>query len=39
MCITKSASWIARGEISLTDRHYVEKDASSNILGFRCVAI
>jgi formylglycine-generating enzyme required for sulfatase activity len=39
MCITKGASWIARGEISLTDRHYVEKDASSNILGFRCVAI
>jgi formylglycine-generating enzyme required for sulfatase activity len=39
MCITKGASWIARGEISLTDRHYVEKDTSSNILGFRCVAI
>ncbi len=39
ICITKGASWIAHGKISLTDRHYVEKDVSSNILGFRCVAI
>lgn len=37
--IVKGASWISHGEISLTDRHYIEKDMSSNILGFRCVAI
>lgn len=37
--ITKGASWISHGEISLTDRHYIEMNASSNILGFRCVAI
>lgn len=38
-CIVKGASWISHGEISLTDRHYIEKTTSSNILGFRCVAI
>ncbi|HQL00916.1 MAG TPA: SUMF1/EgtB/PvdO family nonheme iron enzyme [Smithellaceae bacterium] len=38
-CIAKGASWISHGEISLLDRHYIEKTASSNILGFRCVAI
>ena len=38
-CIAKGASWVAHDEISLTDRHYIEKNASSNILGFRCVAI
>ena len=38
-CIAKSASWIAHDEISLIDRHYLEKTVSSNILGFRCVAI
>ncbi len=37
--IVKGASWISHGEINLTDRHYIEKDAFSNILGFRCVAI
>lgn len=37
--IVKGASWISHGEISLTDRHYIEKSTSSNILGFRCVAI
>jgi formylglycine-generating enzyme required for sulfatase activity len=39
MYIVKGASWISHGEISLTDRHYIEKTTSSNILGFRCVAI
>ncbi len=38
-CIVKGASWISHHEINLTDRHYIEKSASSNILGFRCVAI
>ncbi|HLZ19884.1 MAG TPA: SUMF1/EgtB/PvdO family nonheme iron enzyme [Smithellaceae bacterium] len=38
-CIVKGASWISHGEISLTDRHYIEKSTSSNILGFRCIAI
>ncbi|MEE9914091.1 MAG: SUMF1/EgtB/PvdO family nonheme iron enzyme [Deltaproteobacteria bacterium] len=37
--IAKGASWIAHDEISLTDRHYLEKNAASNILGFRSVAI
>ncbi len=37
--IVKGASWISHHEISLTDRHYLEKSMSSNILGFRCVAI
>lgn len=37
--IAKGASWISHGEISLTDRHYIEMNAPSNILGFRCVAI
>lgn len=37
--IVKGASWISHHEISLTDRHYIEKNESSNILGFRCVAI
>jgi formylglycine-generating enzyme required for sulfatase activity/ElaB/YqjD/DUF883 family membrane-anchored ribosome-binding protein len=37
--IVKGASWIAHDEISLTDRHYIEKNTASNILGFRCVAI
>jgi len=37
--IVKGAGWIAHDEISLTDRHYIEKNMSSNILGFRCVAI
>jgi formylglycine-generating enzyme required for sulfatase activity/ElaB/YqjD/DUF883 family membrane-anchored ribosome-binding protein len=37
--IVKGASWISHGEISLTDRHYIERNVSSNILGFRCVAI
>ncbi len=37
--IVKGASWIAHDEISLTDRHYLEKTVSSNIMGFRCVAI
>ena len=38
-CIVKGASWISHGEIFLTDRHYIEKNTSSNILGFRCIAI
>jgi len=38
-CIVKGASWISHSEISLTDRHYIEKTTASNILGFRCVAI
>lgn len=38
-CIVKGASWISHSEISLTDRHYIERSVSSNILGFRCVAI
>lgn len=38
-CIVKGASWISHGEISLIDRHYIEKTTSSNILGFRCIAI
>jgi len=37
--IVKGASWISHGEISLTDRHYIEKTTSSNIIGFRCIAI
>ena len=37
--IAKGASWISHAEISLTDRHYIEMNVSSNILGFRCVAI
>ena len=37
--IAKGASWISHGDVSLTDRHYIEKTTSSNILGFRCIAI
>ena len=37
--IVKGASWVSHGEVSLTDRHYIEKSTSSNIIGFRCVAI
>ncbi len=39
MYIAKGASWISHHEISLADRHYLEKNSSSNILGFRCIAI
>ncbi|MBP7232655.1 MAG: SUMF1/EgtB/PvdO family nonheme iron enzyme, partial [Syntrophaceae bacterium] len=39
MHIVKGASWISSSEISLIDRHYIEKTTASNILGFRCVAI
>ncbi|MFO7568777.1 MAG: SUMF1/EgtB/PvdO family nonheme iron enzyme [Smithellaceae bacterium] len=38
-CIAKGAGWISHHEINLTDRHYLERSATSNILGFRCVAI
>ena len=37
--IVKGASWISDKDITLTDRHFVDKKASSNILGFRCIAI
>jgi formylglycine-generating enzyme required for sulfatase activity len=37
--IAKGAGWISHHEINLTDRHYLEKSTTSNILGFRCVAI
>jgi formylglycine-generating enzyme required for sulfatase activity len=39
MYIAKGASWISHHEISLADRHYLERSTSSNILGFRCIAI
>ena len=39
MYIVKGASWISHHEISLADRHYLERNTSSNILGFRCIAI
>ncbi|MGV8057683.1 MAG: SUMF1/EgtB/PvdO family nonheme iron enzyme [Smithellaceae bacterium] len=37
--VVKGASWISDSEVRLTDRQPVYKDASSNILGFRCIAI
>jgi len=37
--IVKGASWISDKDVTLTDRHFVDKNASSNILGFRCIAI
>ena len=37
--IAKGAGWISHHEINLTDRHYFERNTTSNILGFRCVAI
>lgn len=37
--VVKGASWISDSEVCLTDRQPVYKDASSNILGFRCIAI
>jgi formylglycine-generating enzyme required for sulfatase activity len=36
--ICKGGSWISGEDISLLSRFPVERDASSNILGFRCVA-
>jgi formylglycine-generating enzyme required for sulfatase activity len=37
--IVKGGSWISDGSISLSNRYPMEKNTSSNILGFRCVAI
>ncbi len=37
--VVKGASWASGIPASLTDRQPVYKDISSNILGFRCIAI
>ncbi|PKN76444.1 MAG: hypothetical protein CVU52_04765 [Deltaproteobacteria bacterium HGW-Deltaproteobacteria-10] len=37
--VVKGASWASGIPVSLTDRQPVYKDTSSNILGFRCIAI
>jgi formylglycine-generating enzyme required for sulfatase activity len=37
--VVKGASWISDSEACLTDRQPVYEDISSNILGFRCIAI
>lgn len=37
--VVKGASWISDSEVGLTDRQPVYKNAGSNILGFRCIAI
>jgi len=37
--VVKGASWISGSDVCLTDRQPVYKDTSSNILGFRCIAI
>jgi len=37
--VVKSASWISAGPVKLTDRQPLYKNVSSNILGFRCIAI
>lgn len=37
--VVKGASWISDCPATLTDRQPVYKDSSSNILGFRCIAI
>jgi len=37
--VIKGSSWISDSPISLTDRRPFYKNACSNILGFRCIAI
>jgi formylglycine-generating enzyme required for sulfatase activity len=37
--VVKGASWISDSPVSLADRQPVYKNVSSNILGFRCIAI
>ena len=37
--VVKGASWISDGPVSLTDRQPAHKNMTSNILGFRCIAI
>lgn len=37
--VAKGASWISDIPASLTDRQPVQKNLTSNILGFRCIAI
>jgi formylglycine-generating enzyme required for sulfatase activity len=37
--VVKGASWISDGPVSLTDRQSAHKNMTSNILGFRCIAI
>jgi len=36
--IAKSSSWLSENNITLTIRHRLEKNFTSNILSFRCVA-
>ena len=37
--VVKGASWISDAPVSLTDRQSAYKNITSNILGFRCIAI
>ena len=37
--VVKGASWVSGSPVGLTDRQPVYKNAGSNILGFRCIAI
>ncbi len=37
--VAKGASWISDAPVSLTDRQPAHKNMTSNILGFRCIAI
>jgi formylglycine-generating enzyme required for sulfatase activity len=37
--VVKGASWISDSPVSLTDRQPIYKNTTSNILGFRCIAI
>ena len=37
--VVKGASWISDAPVSLTDRQPAYKNITSNILGFRCIAI
>jgi len=39
MCVVKGGSWISDSSLTLSRRFPMEKNATSNILGFRCVAI
>jgi len=36
--VVKGGSWISGDDLSLYDRSYSEPEATSNILGFRCIA-
>jgi formylglycine-generating enzyme required for sulfatase activity len=39
MCVVKGGSWISDSSISLSRQFPMDKNTTSNILGFRCVAI